>query len=175
MPKQHVLHINASATLCGELPDETFVPRPGRCKRYRATLGVAFVGGHDICCAIVICVCFFLGDFVTERLCEHITGRCRVVEPLSSKSSLSSLRPSGLRRWQISFSAFLVVPCCAVLAEDLQDLKQGRPTLRKTIFKARVRAMCASATAKRVASACRNTLHKVREEVIRPKGAATSV
>ena len=61
----------------------------------------------------------------------------------------------------------------ALLAKDLEDLKQGRPTLGKTAFKARVRAVCASAKAKRVASACVNNLHKVCKEVLRLKGAAT--
>ena len=61
----------------------------------------------------------------------------------------------------------------ALLAKDLEDLKQGRPTLGKTAFKARVRAICASAKAKRVACACVNNLHKVCKEVLRLKGAAT--
>ena len=61
----------------------------------------------------------------------------------------------------------------ALLAKDLEDLKQGRPTLGKTAFKARVRAICASAKAKRVAAACVGNLHKVCKEVLRLKGAAT--
>lgn len=54
-PRQQTLYASAFETLCGELPDETFVPtfvpRPWGCRRYRATSGVALVGRHDVCCA----------------------------------------------------------------------------------------------------------------------------
>ena len=60
-----------------------------------------------------------------------------------------------------------------MVARDLADLKQGKPTVGKTAFKARVRAVCASVKARRVASACVINLRNVCEEVIRFKGAAT--
>jgi transposase len=61
----------------------------------------------------------------------------------------------------------------ALVLRDLEDLKQGRPTLGKTAFKARVRAVGSSVRARRVASACVNNLRKVCQEVVRLRGAAT--
>ena len=54
---------------------------------------------------------------------------------------------------------------------DLEDLQAGWPALGKTAFKARVRAICRSQHARRVAAACALGLRKVCLEVIAKKGA----
>ena len=54
---------------------------------------------------------------------------------------------------------------------DLGDLRAKRPPLRKTAFKARVRAICRSAKAQQVAAACARGLRKVCKEVIAKRGA----
>ena len=54
---------------------------------------------------------------------------------------------------------------------DPEDLQAGRPALGKTAFKARVRAICRSQHARRVAAACALGLRKVCLEVIAKKGA----
>ena len=58
-------------------------------------------------------------------------------------------------------------------AMDLKDAVAKRPTLGKMAYKARVRSVCASQHAQRVAKACALGLKKVCREVIRNKGAAT--
>ena len=55
--------------------------------------------------------------------------------------------------------------------EPLDDQQAGRPALGKTAFKARVRAICRSQHARRVAAACALGLRKVCLEVIAKKGA----
>ena len=54
---------------------------------------------------------------------------------------------------------------------DLEDLQAGRPALGKNAVKDRVRAICRSQHARRVAAACALGLRKVCLEVIAKKGA----
>ena len=60
-------------------------------------------------------------------------------------------------------------------AMDLQDAVRKRPVLGKTAYKLRVRRLCASRRAQRVAANVAGTLKKVCREVIAKKGAATKV
>jgi transposase len=53
---------------------------------------------------------------------------------------------------------------------DLADLKAKRPSLDKAAYIARVRAICRSQKAKRVASACCAGLQRVCKEVVKKKG-----
>ena len=54
---------------------------------------------------------------------------------------------------------------------DLADLQAGRPPMGRVAFKARVRAICRSQRAQRVARACALGLRKVCQEVVMKKGA----
>ena len=54
---------------------------------------------------------------------------------------------------------------------DLEDLLAGRPALGKTAFKARVRAVCRSQHAQRVAAACALGLRMFCLEVVAKKAA----
>ena len=58
-------------------------------------------------------------------------------------------------------------------AADLRDLEKGRPSLGKLAYKARIRAICRSANAQRVASNFAKGLKNVCREVVKKKGAAT--
>lgn len=55
--------------------------------------------------------------------------------------------------------------------KDLADLHAGRPVPSHVAFKARVRSLCASQQAQRVAKACALSLRKVCNEVVEKKGA----
>lgn len=55
---------------------------------------------------------------------------------------------------------------------DLQDLRFGMPPLDRTAYRARVRALCRTARAQRVAASCAKGLKKTCKEVVLKKGAA---
>ena len=127
----------------------------------------------------------FLDDFITERLWAvrqngPWTVLCDNEAFLRAPASAAAHRADNIHLLKIPPRPPDLNPVelywswlrRALFAKDL-DLKQGGPTLGKTAFKARLRAVCASAKAKRVASACVNNLHKVCKEVLRLKGAAT--
>ena len=59
-------------------------------------------------------------------------------------------------------------------AMGLKDAVAKRPVLGKMAYKSRVRTVCSSQQAQRVAMACARGLKKVCKEVVRNKGAATS-
>ena len=62
---------------------------------------------------------------------------------------------------------------CACRARDLADLRAKRPVLNKSMLKARVRQICATAACTRVARNCAKGLRKVCREVVLKEGAAS--
>ena len=58
---------------------------------------------------------------------------------------------------------------------DLEDLEAGRPPLGPTAYRQRLRAVCKSKKAQRVAKACALGLRRVCQELVsKGTGAATS-
>ena len=61
-----------------------------------------------------------------------------------------------------------------LLAKDLADLKAGRRPVGKTAFKIRVRNICRTQRAQRVAANCARNLRKAAQTVLMRKGAAAA-
>ena len=61
-----------------------------------------------------------------------------------------------------------------LVAKDLADLNAGRPPLGKTAYKIRVRNICKTQRAQRVAGNCARNLRKVAKAVVKQKGASAA-
>ena len=101
---------------------------------------------------------------------------------LRAKKSQQAYRDAGVNLWQIPPRSPDLSPVerfwswlrRKLRAMDLKDAVAKRPVLGKMAYKSRVRSVCSSQQAQRVAMACARGLKKVCREVIRKKGAATS-
>ena len=63
----------------------------------------------------------------------------------------------------------------ALRARDLADLQRKRQPLGKFAYKRRVKTLCQSQKAQRVAAACARSLREVCQAVVRKRGAAAGV
>ena len=100
---------------------------------------------------------------------------------LTAKPTQKAYRDAGVNLWQIpprspdlrpveKFGSWLRRKLRAL---DLKDVVAKRPVLGKMAYKGRVRSVCSSQQAQRVAKACARGLRRVCQEVVRNKGAAT--
>ena len=100
---------------------------------------------------------------------------------LNARKTQRAYRDAGVNLWQIPPRSPDLNPVekfwswlrRKLRALDLKDAVAKRPVLGKMAYKSRVRSVCSSQQAQRVAKACARGLRKVCEEVVRNKGAAT--
>ena len=100
---------------------------------------------------------------------------------LRAKKTQQAYRDAGVTLWQIPPRSPDLNPVerfwswlrRKLRAMDLKDAVAKRPVLGKMAYKTRVRSVCSSQQAQRVAMACARGLKKVCKEVVRNKGAAT--
>ena len=100
---------------------------------------------------------------------------------LNARKTQRAYRDAGVNLWQIPPRSPDLNPVekswswlrRKLRALDLKVAVAKRPVLGKMAYKRRVRSVCSSQQAQRVAKACARGLRKVCEEVVRNKGAAT--
>ena len=100
---------------------------------------------------------------------------------LTAKKTQAAYRDAGVNLWQVPPRSPDLNPVerfwswlrRKLRAMDLKDAVAKRQVLGKMAYKKRVRSVCSSQQAQRVAKACTRGLKKVCREVVRNKGAAT--
>ena len=100
---------------------------------------------------------------------------------LNASKTQRAYRDAGVNLWQIPPRSPDLNPVekfwswlrRKLRALDLKDAVDKRPVLGKMAYKRRVRSVCSSQQAQRVAKACARGFRKVCQEVVRNKGAAT--
>ena len=100
---------------------------------------------------------------------------------LSAKGALAEYQRTKVRLWHIPARSPDLNPVEKIWGwlrkelrrRDLADMVNRRPVLNKMAYRARVREVCRSAKAKRVAKNIAGGLRKVCKEVLDKKGAAT--
>lgn len=101
---------------------------------------------------------------------------------LRTDEALSAHREAGVKLWKMPALSPDLNPVekfwswlrKQLRKRDLEDLAKKRPALNKSSYLARVRGICRSAAAQRVAQSCALGLKKVCREVLDRDGAATS-
>ena len=102
---------------------------------------------------------------------------------LRARASQSAHRKAGVRLWQVPPKSPDLNPIemfwswlrRALRARDLADLQRKRRPVGKFAYKRRVKTLCQSQKAQRVAAACARSLRKVCQAVVRKRGAAAGV
>ena len=114
---------------------------------------------------------------------DHFLEPCEADESfLRAKKTQQAYRDARVNLWQMPPRSPDLNPVerfwsrlrHKLRAMDLKDAVAERPVLGKMAYKSRVRSVCSSQQAQRVAMACARGLKKVCKEVVRNKGAATS-
>ena len=116
---------------------------------------------------------------VRPRSTWHVL--CDTESFLTAKDALAEYHRSNVILWHIPARSpdlnpvekFWVWLRKQLLRRDLEDMVKHRPVLGKVAYRARVRAVCRSAKAMRVAKNPAGGLRKVCKEVIKEGGAAT--